>query len=250
MSYASFAQYYDSLTQNVAYARRADYLCALMTHLNHVPGLTLDLACGTGSLTVELAKRDIDIYGIDGSADMLSVARQKAAESGLDLLFLYQKMQKLDLFGTVDTVICALDSVNHLTLETEVQAAFDRVSLFMNPGGWFLFDVNTVYKHRHVLADNIFLYDTDEVYCVWQNHYEEKNDRVAIQLDFFGRDGNFYRRSGEHFYERAYSLEELTRMLKQAGFGPVRCFGDLHFEAPGEQEERVVFAAQKIRQDG
>ena len=98
---------------------------------------------------------------------MLSVARQKAAESGLDLLFLCQKMQKLDLYGTVDTVICALDSINHLTLEKDVQAAFDRVSLFLNPGGWFLFDVNTVYKHRYVLADNVFLYDTDEVYCVW-----------------------------------------------------------------------------------
>lgn len=245
MSYASFAQYYDSLTHNVEYARRADYLCTLLAHLGHASGLTLDLACGTGSLTVELAKRGMDIYGIDGSADMLSVARQKAAESGLDLLFLCQKMQKLDLYGTVDTVICALDSINHLTLEKDVQTAFDRVSLFMNPGGWFLFDVNTVYKHRHVLADNIFLYDTDEVYCIWQNHYEEKNDRVSIQLDFFGREGNLYHRSGEHFYERAYPQEQLLHMLNQAGFDVVYRFADLSLEEPGEQEERVVFAARK-----
>ena len=245
MSYASFAQYYDSLTHNVEYARRADYLCTLLAHLGHAPGLTLDLACGTGSLTVELAKRGMDIYGIDGSADMLSVARQKAAESGLDLLFLCQKMQKLDLYGTVDTVICALDSINHLTLKKDVQTAFDRVSLFMNPGGWFLFDVNTVYKHRHVLADNIFLYDTDEVYCIWQNHYEEKNDRVGIQLDFFGREGNLYHRSGEHFYERAYPQEQLLHMLNQAGFDVVYRFADLSLEEPGEQEERVVFAARK-----
>ena len=245
MSYASFAQYFDSLTHNVEYARRADYLCTLLAHLGNAPGLTLDLACGTGSLTVELAKRGMDIYGIDGSADMLSVARQKAAESGLDLLFLCQKMQKLDLYGTVDTVICALDSINHLTLEKDVQTAFDRVSLFMNPGGWFLFDVNTVYKHRHVLADNIFLYDTDEVYCIWQNHYEEKNDRVGIQLDFFGREGNLYHRSGEHFYERAYPQEQLLHMLNQAGFDVVYRFADLSLEEPGEQEERVVFAARK-----
>ena len=247
MSYASFAQYYDRLTHNVEYARRADYLCKLLEHLGHAPGLTLDLACGTGSLTVELAKRGMDIYGIDGSADMLSVARQKAAESGLDLLFLCQKMQKLDLYGTVDTVICALDSINHLTLEKDVQAAFDRVSLFMNPGGWFLFDVNTVYKHRHILADNIFLYDTDEVYCIWQNHYEEKNDRVGIQLDFFGREGNLYHRSGEHFYERAYPQEQLLHMLNQAGFDVVHRFADLSLEEPGEQEERVVFAARKMK---
>ncbi len=246
MSYASFAQYYDSLTQNVEYARRADYFCSLMEHLGHAPGLTLDLACGTGSLTVELAKRGIDVYGIDGSADMLSVARQKAAESGLDLLFLCQKMQKLDLYGTVDTVICALDSINHLTLEKDVQATFNRVSLFMNPGGWFFFDANTVYKHRHVLANHIFLYDTDDVYCIWQNHYEEKNDRVGIQLDFFGREGSLYQRSGEHFYERAYPQELFLRMLEQAGFGEVHRFGDLRFEEPIEQEERVVFAARKM----
>ena len=245
MSYASFAQYYDSLTQNVEYARRAEYLCTLMKQLGHTPGLTLDLACGTGSLTVELAKKGIDVYGIDGSADMLSVARQKSAESGLDLLFLCQKMQKLDLYGTVDTVICALDSINHLTLEKDVQAAFDKIFLFMNPGGGFLFDVNTVYKHRHVLAGNVFIYDTDEVYCVWQNHYEEKNNRVGIQLDFFGREGNLYHRSGEHFYERAYPQEQLVHMLQQAGFAEIRRFGDLRLEEPEEQEERVVFAAKK-----
>ena len=138
-----------------------------------------------------------------------------------------------------------MDSINHLTLEKDVQTAFDRVSLFMNPGGWFLFDVNTVYKHRHVLADNIFLYDTDEVYCIWQNHYEEKNDRVGIQLDFFGREGNLYHRSGEHFYERAYPQEQLLHMLNQAGFDVVYRFADLSLEEPGEQEERVVFAARK-----
>ena len=247
MSYASFAQYYDSLTQNVEYARRAEYLCALMEHLGHRPGLTLDLACGTGSLTIALAERGIDVYGIDGSADMLSVARQKAAESGLDLLFLCQKMQKLDLYGTVDTVICALDSINHLTLEKDVQAAFDRVSLFLNPGGWFLFDVNTVYKHRYVLANNVFLYDTDEVYCVWQHHYEEKNDRVGNQLDFFGREGSLSRRSGDHFYERAYPPEQLRHMLEEAGFDKVYRFGDLSLQEPGEREERVVYAARKLK---
>lgn len=246
MSYETFARYYDSLTHNVEYARRADYLCALLEQLGHSPGLALDLACGTGSLTVELAKRGWDVYGIDGSMAMLSVARQKAADNGLDLLFLCQKMQKIDLYGTVGTVVCALDSINHLTLESDVQAAFNRVSLFMDPDGYFIFDINTVYKHKYVLANQVFLYDTEDVYCIWQNHYEEKRNRVRIDLDFFGREGNIYHRNEEHFYERAYETAQLRVMLEKAGFGEIRMFEDLTFAEPKKTTERIVVAARKL----
>ena len=203
MSYASFAQYYDSLTHNVEYARRADYLCTLLAHLGHAPGLTLDLACGTGSLTVELAKRGMDIYGIDGSADMLSVARQKAAESGLDLLFLCQKMQKLDLYGTVDTVICALDSINHLTLEKDVQTAFDRVSLFMNPGGWFLFDVNTVYK-----LSLIHIYDLHgdggQHGCIFAGGGRQRQAPCAAQQRYYDPSAERWRPGASDRYSDSY----------------------------------------------
>ena len=146
-SYAYFAGYYDELTRNVDYGKQADYLEALCHRLGHAPGLSLDLACGTGSLTVELCRRGWDIYGVDGSPEMLSAAMQKASEEGLHILFLCQKMQRIDLYGTVDTVVCTLDSINHLTSPQDVQRTFDRVSLFLNPGGYFIFDANTIYKH-------------------------------------------------------------------------------------------------------
>ena len=119
--------------------KQADYLEALCHRLGHAPGLSLDLACGTGSLTVELCRRGWDIYGVDGSPEMLSAAMQKASEEGLHILFLCQKMQRIDLYGTVDTVVCTLDSINHLTSPQDVQRTFDRVSLFLNPGGYFIF---------------------------------------------------------------------------------------------------------------
>lgn len=246
MSYSAFARYYDSLTQNVGYPERADYICNLLKRLDHDAGLTLDLACGTGSLTIELAKRKIDVYGIDGSASMLSVAQQKAAENGLPLLFLCQKMQNIDLYGTVDTVICMLDSINHLTSECDVQKAFSRVSLFLNPGGYFLFDMNTLYKHKYVLGNHTFVYDTDEVYCVWQNRFEEKTGRVGITLDFFERSGGTYLRSSEQFYERAYDTQRILSMLEQAGLETVGLFGDLSFEKPDDQAERIVVVAKKF----
>jgi ubiquinone/menaquinone biosynthesis C-methylase UbiE len=245
MSYSSFAQYYDSLTHNVDYAGRAEYFCTLFKKLNHSTGITLDLACGTGNLTIELAKRGIDVYGIDGSASMLSVAHQKAADEGLVILFLCQQMQSIDLYGTVDTVVCALDSINHMTSESDVLKTFERVSLFLNPGGCFIFDINSIYKHKYVLANNIFVYDTDDVYCVWQNRFEEKSNRVGISLDFFGREGNTYYRSSEHFYERAYSTNLIVSMLEKAGLKMVGLFDDLSFDAPNDKTERIIVAAIK-----
>lgn len=244
-SYTAFARYYDSLTLNVNYPERAEYLCNLFSRYAHNTGITLDLACGTGSLTVELAKRGLDIYGIDGSMSMLSVAQQKAADNDLKILFLCQQMQHIDLYGTVDTVICALDSINHLTSEKDVQSAFQRVSLFLNEDGFFVFDVNTIYKHKFVLANNTFVYDTDDVFCVWQNNYESKINRVGISLDFFARDGEVYRRSSEHFFERAYSTEHLISMLNQVGLELVHIYGDMSFQEPNDKSERLVFVTKK-----
>ena len=110
-NYRAFAQFYDKLTANVGYAQRAEYFLELLGKLGHTLGLTLDLACGTGSLTLELYRRGVDVYGVDGSVEMLSEARMKCAEAGADILFLCQKMQVLDLYGTVDTVVCSLDSL-------------------------------------------------------------------------------------------------------------------------------------------
>ena len=247
MSYAAFADYYDALTHNVEYEKRADYLCRLCASLGHAPGITLDLACGTGSLTLALARRGIDAYGVDGSPEMLSVAQQKAADAGKSLLILCQNMQSIDLYGTVNTVVCALDSINHLTEEAQVQATFDRVSLFLEPGGYFIFDLNTVYKHRHVLGNETFVYDTEEVYCVWQNRYDPADGKelVEISLDFFEREGEAYFRSSEQFYERAYPVEQIREMLEQAGLKLEHCYGDLTMEPPAEDCQRVVLIARK-----
>lgn len=246
MAYSVFAQYYDSLTNNVEYPKRADYILKLLDKLGHKPQLALDLACGTGSLTLELYKRGIDIYGVDASVEMLSAAREKCADAQADILFLCQKMQSLDLYGTVDTVICTLDSLNHLRGRDELQKAFSRISFFMDPGGWFIFDMNTTYKHAQILSDNTYVYDMQDVYCVWQNSYHKQADRVDIQLDFFEREGKIYYRSSEHFSEYAYSIEDTENMLRNAGFGEISVFDELTFNPPKADSQRLVYAAKKI----
>ena len=241
--YDIFARYYDALTANVDYAGRAAYLAELLKKLGHEPGLTLDLACGTGSLTLELHKLGFDVYGVDGSVAMLSEAKDKAYDLDADVLFLYQKMQELDLYGTVDTVVCSLDSINHLPGAAQVLETFKRVAFFMNDDGWFIFDVNTPYKHESVLGGNTFVYDLTDVYCVWQNKYNPQNRSVTISLDFFEKQGKTYTRSSERFSEQVYSPEEITAMLEEAGFDRIQIFGDMSFEGPKSDEQRLIFAA-------
>lgn len=243
--YSFFADYYDRLTQNVAHEKMADYFCALLRDIGHEPGIVLDLACGTGTLTLELARRGLDVYGVDASPEMLSVAQQKAGKLGKNVLFLCQKMQQLDLYGTVDTVLCTLDSVNHLVQEKDVQKAFQKVSLFLNPGGYFLFDVNTPYKHREILGNNTFVYDLEDVFCVWQNTLHPDSGRVRIHLDFFEREGDVYYRRQEEFSERAYTNAQIQEFLQNAGLTLVKRMDGYTFQPATERSERIVYVVRK-----
>lgn len=245
-SYEMFADFYDSLTDNVEYEKRADYIVnVLEKNFNHDLGLTLDLACGTGTMTMLLKEKGIDVYGVDGSYDMLTVAQQKTMEKGLNILYLCQKMESLDLYGTIDTCICTLDSLNHIVDEKVFTKAIERVSLFMNKDGYFLFDLNTLYKHRKVLANNSFVFETDEVFLAWQNTLQE-NDIVDIDLDFFIKEEDLYERYSESFSERAYSLEFVEKVLKKYNFVVDGVFGDLTTEPPKDNEERIIIIARKV----
>ena len=246
MSYSFFAEYYDLLTENVNYKDRADYLLRLFERHNHAPGLTLDLACGTGSMTIELKKRGLDIFGADASVDMLSEAQRKACEEQLDILFLCQKMQELELFGEIDTCICTLDSINHITSKKTLGTAFQKISYYLKQDGLFVFDANTVYKHREILGDNCYIYDTEKVFCAWQNNYNDKNHKVIITLDFFEPQGKTYIRSSEQFAERAYTDDELRQLLEAANMKVEAVYADLSFDSPGETSQRKIYVIRKI----
>ncbi len=235
-SYNAFASYYDGLMEDARYEERCRYILEAAQRFGHPMGRTLDLACGTGSLTLLLRQSGVDVFGADASADMLSLAMQKCTEAGETVLFVQQEMQALTL--------PTLDSINHLTDEKDVQRAFERISRYMNAGGLFIFDVNTVYKHREVLADNVFVMENEHVFCVWQN-FPREDDIVDVALDFFAEQNGVYRRSSEDFSERAYSDAQLRSMLAQAGFAVLAVCGDLRFDAPAPDEQRIIYIAQK-----
>lgn len=242
--YNAFAEVYDKLTDNIEYKKRADYVSALFDRYG-VRGKEpiLDLACGTGSLTIELAKLGYEMIGVDSAYAMLSQAQNKKYEENADVLFLCQDMTELDLYGTISGAVCMLDSLNHLDSAEDVKRTIEKVGLFMEHGGIFVFDVNTIYKHRKILGNNTFVYDCDDVYCVWQNSLND-DDSVDISLDIFEQEDGVYYRSGEEFSERAYPIEQYKKWLGDADFELLHIYDEMSDRELNDQTQRAVFVAR------
>jgi len=238
MSYSELAAFYDRL-------QIADYEEIGAYYRNFLPerGILLDLACGTGILARYFAGYGYDVIAADISPEMLSEAMKTPCDN---VQYLCQDMTRLDLYGTIDACICTLDGFNHLPGKDAVKAALARISLFMNKGGMLAFDVNTLYKHNELLSGNTFVYDLDDVYCVWHNSVCEDN-RIDMTLTMFSREGNVWRKSTEELSEIAYSLEEVTQWLTDAGFGDVKVYDWLTFNPAHKESEKAVFTAIKLQ---
>lgn len=245
--YNDFAYSYDALMTDVDYTKRTEYIYSLFKKFDRMPTLMLDLACGTGEFSNRFAAFGTSVIGVDISYDMLSIAREKSAEQGNDILYLCQDAAELDLYGTIDGAICCLDSLNHITDYDRLCKAIERVSLFLEKDRLFIFDVNTVYKHKNILGNNTFVIDTDDVYCVWQNEYCEKDNTVNINLVFFVPESDLYYRQNENFSERAYSEEEMKQALSKAGLEIVGIFDDMSENAPNENSERMIYVTRKVK---
>lgn len=248
--YGSFAHFYDRLTANVGYNGIADAVEKYIERFGGRKGIVLDLACGTGSLCEQLARRGFDVIGADGSDEMLSAALDKKFDSGLPIQYLKQDMTELDMFGTIDVTVCTLDSINHLPDAAAVKKTFERVSLFAYPDGMFIFDVNTLHKHRDVLAQNAYTYDMEDFFCAWQNQYNEADSSVDIFLDIFEQqDSGSYERISESFTERFWSDEDITAFLADAGMEVLARYDGYTDSPPRDDSERVVYVAKRKVQD-
>ena len=243
-AYEALAGVYDALTEDVGYRRRADYLEKLFQKSEIPVHTVLDLACGTGEMTAILTERGYELIASDASPDMLARAREKAAGlAGEPPVFLHQTMTGLDLYGTVDAAVCCLDSLNYLTSPRDVQKTFQRLHLFISPGGLLVFDVNSAAKLAG-LDGQVFLDETEDVYCVWRTEYEKRSRICSYWIDLFTRRGDGgWDRAGEEHRQRAYEVEELRAWLLEAGFNRIRTYGDCRMAAPREGEQRIYFSA-------
>lgn len=239
-AYEALAGVYDALTEDVQYSRRADFLEKLLDRSKIPVHTVLDLACGTGTMTWTLAARGYEMIGVDASPEMLAQAQQKEGR-GIAPLFLCQSMPQLDLYGTVDAAVCCLDSLNYLTRPVDVQKTFDRLRLFIAPGGILVFDVNTDAKLT-AMDGQVYVDETEDTYCVWRASYRKGLARYDMDIFTLCDDGA-WERSQETHRERIYSVEELTGWLKEAGFTDIRTYGDGVMRKPKDGEQRIYFTA-------
>lgn len=244
-TYDALAGCYDDMTEDVNYPAWADFLEKLFARSPHPVHTVLDLACGTGTMSFLLARRGYELIGVDFSPEMLAIAAEKTLEGeGEPPIFLCQAMEDLDLYGTVDACVCLLDSVNHVTRPDKLKKAFQRVWLFLEPGGLFVFDVHTP-AHLEGLDGGMFLDETEDAYCVWRTDYDPRRKICTYGMDVFRREGALWRREEEVHEERAYSPAELTDYLTQAGFRDIRQYGDRKLRSPRAEEARIFFTARK-----
>ena len=240
MSYAGFAYIYDELMRDVNYEEIADYICEKISG-----DLVLDLGCGTGNVAMILAQRGYDVIGVDSSFDMLAVARGKCIAKNIDMMLLEQEMSNFELYGTVDAVVCIMDSINYILDDGELLHTFKLVWNYLNKGGTFVFDINSAYKIREILGNNVFVHEEDDIFYIWENNYDENTKISEYALTFFVKDGAKYTRIDEVHYQRAYEVEEILNLLKEAGFYKVETFNGTSENSPDNMSERIFFVTKK-----
>lgn len=241
-SYSGFANVYDALTGDVEYEKRCEYIEKLMKkHMDFSPELVCDLGCGTGSVCSILSKKGYDMIGIDSSDMMLDIASKKNDDK--KILYLCQDMCEFELYGTVDVFLCMLDSLNYITSPEDVNEIFALVKNYLNPGGIFIFDVNTLYKYEEILSDNTFVSEENEIFYTWENAFDgEYHD---FRLNFFAKDENGkYNRMTEEHSQRYHSADELKEIIKENGLSLEAVYSELTEDEPKEDDQRVFFVVK------
>lgn len=243
-AYRDLAFSYDRLTNDVDYNATITFYWQLLEREELSPRTAVDLACGTGSVTLLLAQKGLQVTGVDMSPEMLCMASQKADSFLNRPTFVCQKLQQLHLPRAVDLAVCALDSMDYITDPADCQEAICRVYKYLNPGGCFIFDVNTPEKLQ-AMDGQIFLDEDDDVYCVWRGEFNDQTNICTYWMDLFQRQGAVWHRSYEEHQEYAYSADQLVSYLKAAGFTSIEVFGDRKLTSPEPGEQRIYLKARK-----
>ncbi|MBT9779820.1 methyltransferase domain-containing protein [Clostridium sp. MCC353] len=245
-AYTSFAAVYDMFMDNIPYEEWCEYLTGLLKEYGVDKGLVLDMGCGTGSLTELLSESGYDMIGIDNSEEMLEIALEKKSVSGRDILYLLQDMREFELYGTVAAAVSICDSMNYILTYEDMVQVFKLVNNYLDPGGIFIFDLNTEYKYREILADSTIAENREEGSFIWDNYYDEDERINEYDLTLFVKEGeNLYRKYEEVHYQRAYGLDEVKQALEEAGLVFVECYDAFTKDGVREDSERVYIIARE-----
>lgn len=244
--YESFASVYDTFMDNVPYEAWSVYVTGLLKKHGIKEGIVLDLGCGTGSLTELLAGERYDMIGVDVSEDMLEIAQEKKRNSGHDILYLLQDMREFELYGTVRAVVSICDAMNYILTEEELRQVFCLVNNYLDPGGIFVFDLNTDYKYRELLGDTTIAESREECSFIWENTWYEEEQVNEYDLTIFKKEKNgLFRRYTETHFQKTYGIDTVKRLLTEAGMEFLAVYDAFTEEAPGADSERLYFIARE-----
>ena len=255
-AYTGFAAVYDTFMDNVPYEEWCGYIKSLLMDQGVKEGLVLDLGCGTGSLAELLSAAGYDMIGVDASEEMLELAYEKKAASGSDILYLCQDMRELELYGTVGAVISVCDCMNYILEYEDLVQVFRLVNNYLDPGGVFIFDLNTEYKYETVMGDRVIAEDREDAAFIWDNQYDAKERINIYDLSIFVKEegqeeDGLYRKYEELHCQRAYEIGDIRRLLEQAGLRVEAVYDAFTREEPREDSERVYFVAREcVKQNG
>ena len=246
-AYTSFAAVYDTFMDNIPYEEWEKYLKSLLYEYGVREGLVLELGCGTGNMTEILAQSGYDMIGVDNAEEMLEIAIEKRMKSGLDILYLQQDMREFELYGTVKAIVSVCDSLNYILEEEELEEVFRLVNNYLDPGGVFIFDFNTVYKYREILGDQTIAENREECSFIWDNYYYEEERINEYELSLFIREGDseLYRKYQETHFQKAYDLETMKRLITQPGLEYITAYDAFTKEAPTRVSERIYVIARE-----
>ncbi|MBQ7839010.1 MAG: class I SAM-dependent methyltransferase [Lachnospiraceae bacterium] len=246
-AYGDFAEVYDIFMDETPYEQWCEFVKETLRKEGITDGLVLDLGCGTGSMTEQMAQAGYDMIGVDVSDRMLNIAMEKREKSGLDILYLQQDMREFELYGTVRAVICLCDSLNYLLEEEDILDTFGLVNNYLDPGGLFLFDFNTVYKYQEVIGDATIAENRDDCSFIWENFYDEDGEINEYDLTIFVKEKDeLFRRFTETHFQRGYRLETMTELVKEAGMEFVWALdADTHGPVRENSERIYILAREK-----
>ena len=244
--YGSFAYVYDKFMDDVPYEEWAEYVQSLLMEYEVREGLVLELGCGTGNLTEILASRGYDMIGVDLSADMLDIAMEKREKSGRDILYLMQDMREFELYGTVRAAVSICDSMNYLQEEKDLLSTFKLVNNYLDPGGIFIFDLNTAYKYRELIGDTTIAENREGASFIWENTWYEEEKVNEYDLTIFAETENgLYQKFEETHFQRAYDLKTVKRLIAEAGMEFLAAYDAFTREPVRPDSERIYVIARE-----
>lgn len=252
-AYTGFAQVYDTFMDNVPYDEWVKYLHSLLKEYDVNDGLILELGCGTGNVTRRLSKLGYDMIGLDSSVEMLELAREKELSSKNPILYINQDMRDFELFGTVSGVISICDSLNYIDSSEDLLETFKLVNNYLDPNGVFIFDLNTEYKYKNILANNVFAEDREDCSFIWSNYYDEEEQINEYDISIFVKieaQEEIFERFREIHYQKSYDIQEIIDIIEKAGMEYVAVYDAFTHELPTKESERVYFIAREKHQLG